>query len=303
MGRSINILFFVLFVFRSLSYAQWTSFEMNGTDTINRVDEQDRKQGKWIVTNNIKNLPDYTEDQKVEEGTYKDNKKVGIWKEYYPNNALKNKITFENGRPNGYAIMYHDNGKISEEGLWKNNRWVGNYKLYYENGQVAQDFTFNPSGKREGEQKYFYENGQLMIEGNWAEGKEKGVVKEYYQNGDIRSEKNFNDGTIDVANSKTYEPKKPLPKDEPDKPKDPIEAGPKIVVKADEKPNLPSQVFNGEGQWKLYNKNRQVSKDGEFSKGRLIDGKVYHYSEDGILKRIAVYKNGVYVGDSPIEDQ
>ncbi len=303
MLRGINHILLILLLLVGNTYAQWNSFEMNGKDTINKVDANDMKQGKWIITNKIKNLPDYEEDQKIEEGTFKDNKKVGIWKEYYPNNALKNKITFENGRPNGYAIMYHDNGKISEEGLWKNNRWVGNYKLYYENGQVAQEFSFNNSGKREGQQKYFYENGQLMIEGNWQEGKEAGIVKEYYQNGDIRSEKNFNDGNMDVATSKTYEPKKPLPKEEPDKPKDPIESAPKIEVKQDEKPNLPTQVFNGEGHWTLYNKNRQVSKDGEFSKGRLMEGKVFHYSEDGILKRIAIYKNGIYVGDTPIEDQ
>ena len=303
MWRGSCTLVIGLLLFQGTAYPQWASFEMNGTDTINREDNNSLKQGKWIVTNKIKNLPDYEEDQKVEEGVYKDNKKVGKWKEYYPNKQLKNVITFENGRPNGYAIMYHDNGKVSEEGLWKNNRWIGNYKLYYENGQVAQDFNFNPSGKREGEQAYFFENGQKMIEGNWKEGREAGVVKEYYQNGDLRSEKNFNNGAIDVATSKTYDPVKALPKETPDKPKDPEAGTVKIVVDEKvEKPNLPAQVFTGEGHWTLYNKNRQVSKDGEFKAGRLMDGKVYHYSDDGILKRIAVYKNGQYVGDAPVEE-
>lgn len=305
MLKRVNIICCFLFVstIQMVGFAQLQSFEMLGKDTINKVDNQERKQGKWIITNAIKNLPDYQDDQKVEEGVYLDNKKTGVWKEYYPNGNLKNKITFENNRPNGYAIMYHDNGKVSEEGLWKNNRWVGDYKLYYENGQVAQEFKFNVSGKREGGQKYYYENGQTMIEGNWQGGKEAGVIKEYYQNGDLRSEKSFNDGNIDVAASKTYEPKKPLPKEESEKPKDPIESAPKIVVKQDEKPNLPNKIFDGEGHWSLYNKNKQISKDGIFAKGRLIDGKVYHYSDNGILNRIAVYKNGAYVGDSPIEDQ
>lgn len=303
MLKKLPIFFFLLIslLYEGWAYGQLQSFEMSGKDTINKVDAEGHKQGKWVVTNKIKNLPDYKDDQKVEEGMYADNKKTGIWKEYYPNGNVKNKITFENNRPNGYAIMYHDNGKISEEGLWKNNRWVGDYKLYYENGQVAQEFKFNTSGKREGQQKYYFENGQTMIEGDWKEGKEAGIVKEYYQNGDIRSEKNFNDGNIDVATSKTYEPKKPLPKEE-EKPKDSIENAPKIVVKQDEKPNLPNKVFDGEGQWTLYNKNKQLSKEGVFSKGRLIDGKVYYYSENGILNRIAVYKNAVYIGDTPIEE-
>jgi len=301
MERFRAILLISFFSAAVSGYCQVASFELLGKDTINKVDAEGRRQGKWIVSNKIKNLPDYKEDQKVEEGIYSDNKKTGIWKEYYPSGGLKNKITFENNRPNGYAIMYHENGKISEEGLWKNNRWVGDYKLYYENGQVQQEFKFNATGKREGPQKYYYENGQTMIEGNWNGGKEAGVITEYYPDGEKRAEKNFNDGNIDVATTKTYEPKKPMPKEEPEKPKDPVESGPVIVPQHDEKPNI--NVFNGEGQWTLYNKNKQISKEGIFAKGRLIEGKVYHYSDNGILNRIAVYKGGAYVGDAPIEDQ
>jgi antitoxin component YwqK of YwqJK toxin-antitoxin module len=194
--------------------------------------------------------------------------------------------------------MYHDNGKIKEEGLWKNNRWVGDYKLYYENGQVQQAFKFNVSGKREGIQTYFYDNGQVMIAGNWQEGKEAGVLKEFYENGDIKSEKNFSNGTMDEASIKTYDPKKPIVKAS-EAPA--VVESPPIVGQKTEKDNL-GKLFNGEGYWKLYNTNKQVSKDGIFSKNRLVDGKVYHYSPDGILTRIAVYKDGKYVGDSIIEE-
>ncbi len=287
----------VLIITCKVSLAQ--SYELYKSDTINYTDVNGLKQKHWIIFNKDKHLPDYSDDQKVEEGKFVDSKKTGIWKEFFPNNNVKSKITFENNRPNGLAIIYHDNGKISEEGLWKNNRWVGNYKLYYDNGQVAQEFTFTPTGKREGAQKYYYENGQLMIEGNWKEGKESGVIKEYHSNGDLRAEKNFNDGNVDVASIKTYEPKKPVIAVEEKKAA--VEA-PKIVAKPEEKPNQPNQVFNGEGKWTLYNRNRQISKDGIFSKGRLMDGKVYSYTDDGILTRIAIYKEGKYVGDSVIED-
>ena len=192
--------------------------------------------------------------------------------------------------------MYHENGKIKEEGLWKNNRWVGDYKLYYDNGQVQQAFKFNTTGKREGKQEYFYENGQVMIEGNWAEGKEAGVLKEFHENGDIKSEKNFNGGTLDIASVKTFAPKKPIVKATPE-----VKAeSPPVVVSKNETVNIGK--FNGEGYWKLYNSNKQVSKDGTFGKNRMIDGKVYSYDSDGILTRIAVYKGGKYVGDAVMED-
>jgi antitoxin component YwqK of YwqJK toxin-antitoxin module len=269
-----------------------------GKDTLNNyVDAAGKKQGLWIIYGKDANKPEYAPDQKVEEGKFVDSKKTGPWKEYYSNKNVKSVITYENNRPNGYAKMYHDNGKIKEEGLWKNNRWVGDYKLYYENGQVQQAFKFDVSGKRAGQQQYFYENGQVMIEGNWDGGKEAGELKEYYENGDIKSIKNFNGGTLDVATAKTFEPKKPIAKKAPDAKVEP----PPIIADKKEKDNL-GKVFNGEGYWKLYNLNKQVSKDGTFSKSRLIDGKVYFYNSDGILTRIAVYKGGKYVGDSVIEE-
>ena len=33
-----------------------------------------------------------------------------------------------------------------------------------------------------------------------------------------------------------------------------------------------------------------------------MDGKAYIYDDNGILIRIAVYKNGIYVGDTQVEN-
>lgn len=287
-----------------------TSYILNGqsseigpnNDTINRIDGEGKKQGKWILYGKTKPGTCYKPEQEVEKGAYQDNRKTGIWIEFFCNGNMKNKLTFNNGRPDGYAIMYHENGKISEEGNWKVNRWVGNYKLYYDNGQVQHEFVFNTSGKREGAQKYYYENGQVAIEGNFANGKESGVIKEYHENGDIKAEKNYQDGNVDVNSIKTYEPKKPLPK----KSDIPAENAPKIVLQKDEAPNDAAALKKGgpiilNGQHTLYNKNKQITKDGNFVNNVFMDGKAYFYNENGILTRVAVYKNGIYVGDTQAE--
>lgn len=294
----ISILFFYL-----SSGAQAQSFEMgpNGKDTLNLTDAQGKKQGKWIIRGKHKPGTCYQPDQKIEEGRYSDNRKTGIWIEYYCNSNMKNKLTFVNGRPDGYAIMYHENGKISEEGNWKANRWVGNYKLYHENGQVQHEFVFNQNGKRDGQQKYYYENGQIAVEGNFVNGKENGIIKEYYENGDQKAEKNFADGSVDVNSIKEFQPKKPLVK----KSDVPADNAPKVVISKDEKPNEAvatkgPMILNG--QHTLYNRNKQITKDGVFKDNRLMDGKAYIYDDNGILSRIAVYKNGVYVGDTQVEN-
>ncbi len=112
---------FSIFVL-SYGYAQPQSFELdpsNGKDSINIIDFQGLKQGRWITFGKSKPNTCYQLTAKVEEGKYNDNKKNGIWKEYFCNGNTKNKITFQNGRPDGYAIMYHENGKISKKVLGK----------------------------------------------------------------------------------------------------------------------------------------------------------------------------------------
>jgi antitoxin component YwqK of YwqJK toxin-antitoxin module len=286
------------------TFAQSQSFELGPggpTDTINKIDVAGKKQGKWILKGKHKPGTCYQPEQKIEEGKYADNRKTGPWIEYYCNGNMKNKLTFVNGRPDGYAIMYHDNGKISEEGNWKINKWVGNYKLYYDNGQVQHEFVFNAAGKRDGPQTYYFDNGQKAIEGNFANGKESGIIKEYYENGDPKAEKNYAEGNVDVASIKEFQPKKPLvPKSD-----NPIDNAPKVEVKADEKPNEAVAkkgpiILNG--QYTLYNKNKQVTKDGVFKDNRLMDGKAFIYDENGILTRVSVYKGGIYVGDTQIEN-
>jgi antitoxin component YwqK of YwqJK toxin-antitoxin module len=285
------------------SLTQGQGWEIFGRDTVNKVDGEGKKQDKWVLLGKHKPGTCFQLDQKAEEGKYRDNKKVDRWLEYYCNGNMKNQLTFVNGRPDGYAKLYHENGKISEEGMWKNNRWVGSYKLYYPNGQVQHEFVFGPNGKREGTQKYFYENGQLAIQGIFANGKESGLIKEYYENGDLKAEKNYLDGAVDVASIKEFQPKKPIVKEA-----DKGLTAPVIKVAADEKPNEAALkkaakgplVLNG--QYTLYNKNKQISKDGVFKDNQFIDGKAYMYDENGILTRVAVYKNGMYVGDTQVEN-
>ena len=56
------------------------------------------------------------------------------------------------------------------------------------------------------------------------------------------------------------------------------------------------------GKQTLYNKSKQITKDGWFKDNRFMEGKAFIYNDNGILTQIAVYKNGIYVGDAPIEN-
>ena len=147
--RSVNafsILFILAFAFSDIS---GQSYDIVGGDTINKKDAIGKRQGKWVLTGKTKRLPGYGPDTKVEEGTYKNSKKVGSWTSYYSNGKKKNEITYKFGRPNGPYKTYYVNGILEEEGNWKSNRNVGTFKRYHKNGNVSQSFNFNTTVKRE----------------------------------------------------------------------------------------------------------------------------------------------------------
>ncbi len=250
-------------------------------DTINKTDANGLKQGYWIVY-----YPNTT--VKKEEGKYVNGKKEGLWKFYYPSGKIKQEVTYKNNRPNGFVRIYYENGNVSEEGIWKGNKWVGKYKYYHKNGKLAYDWNYNENGKRDGIQKYYYENGNIMIEGNWKNGKENGVLREYDENGNLKVEKVFNDGKMDVNSVKIYSAEKKTQNKEE-------KQQPKVVTEQKTQKQKDLEYFRDSGFKRLYNTKGQITAEGEFDKGKLINGKKYFYDNDGNLLKINIYKNGKLV--------
>lgn len=297
MNKMITLILFFCF---QIGYAQSST-----EGEINKKDANNMKQGHWIIYNENGKYAGYDDGQKVEEGDYLNNKKVGIWIKYYPNGNINHEITMANNIPNGYAKFYYKNGKLQEEGMWQNNKWVGEYKYYHENGAVFYKWNYNSSGKREGHQEYHHENGNMMIEGDWANGKEAGVIKEYYEDGSLKVEKNFNEGKIDPSATKTYQigkiyhpdAKKPdqkaaattIVKEEADNETASITAAP--VVKIEAKNSNPGYLEDG--YHTTYNSKGKKLKEGEFKDGKLIEGKEFQYSDGGQLEKTFTVKNGV----------
>jgi len=257
------------------------SFEKYKSDTINKTDASNKKQGKWIIF--------FSNSKQIEqEGFFENDRKTGTWKTYYQPGIIKSEITYKNNQPNGYAKIYYENGKISEEGIWKGTMWVDAYKFYHKNGQIAYEWNFDENGKRTGEQKYYHQNGKLYIKGEWVEGKENGTITEYNENGSIKSEKQFASGQFDVDKSKFYADKKVVVDEIPE------DTNATITKVQDEKTNteITTQAFSGNGFHKLYNVSKQIDREGEFRNGKLMDGKRYYYDGNGKLVKTVIYENG-----------
>ena len=143
-----------------------------------------------------------------------------------------------------------------------------------------------------------------MIKGNWLAGKENGVVTEYNLDGTVKKTTNFNNGEADLASIREFnQPNNISKKTLSDEPANAPKKSDLIVKKVEEvDPGKTSKgPFILEGYHTTYY-NKMLSKQGIFKQNVLIDGKAFFYDENGLLTRIAVYKDGFYVGDAPIED-
>jgi antitoxin component YwqK of YwqJK toxin-antitoxin module len=287
--KFLSIFIFLLF-FSWGAIAQ--SFELNGTDTINKIDLTRKRQGRWLIKAAAPKFKEYPVGNLVEEGNYINSRKEDIWKKYFPSTTLKSEITYKGSRPFGKYILYYANGNVEEASTWERTKNTGSFKRYHENGKLAQDFTFTEGGKRSGKQVYYHSNGKLRLEGTWNKGLATGEQKAYYENGDLMSVKKFSvDGLLDPTSFESYASKVQVEK--------PVE-GKEVNVTVAEEEKANQGGFDGNGYKKLFNQNKQIAKDGEFQNYRLISGKNYLYDENGILATIMIFKDGRYVGNGVI---
>ena len=279
----------VLFCACSLSVSA-QSYELYKKDTINSTDSAGVKKGKWMVFNRENKNPDYPENALLEETNYKNGLREGLRKLYFSNGKVKSEVNYSNNRPAGIARFYYPNGVVAEEGTWVYGGWEGNYKNYYETGPLSQDLSY-AYGKKDGMQKQYHSNGKLKSEGVWKDGMPNGAVKEYNEDGIIVSETVYDKGVVNDQQTRYFEvPKKDEEKNATSTNTKTIKAG-----SAEDKQSAPADnvgAFNGNGFYKIKNKQGLVAREGIFSNGVLVDGNQYYYTVDGQLTKTLIYKDG-----------
>lgn len=191
-----------------------------------------------------------------------------------------------------HIIDYHDNGKIKYEGRVYNNKKNGFWKRYYDNGNLESEGVF-VNDKENNLWKYYYENGILHKEVHYEDGLKRGMLKVYHINGNLKAKGLFEDNKF--INGEYYD-----------------ENG--VIIEYVNNPNGLNRVFrdgyqefhknNGlfNGEMKVYNKygvliqhiENLIQKEGIV--GVLVDGKETQWYDNGSLKIVLNYKNGLKEG-------
>ncbi len=281
-------LFILFYSFSSFSSSNFQD------DRSNLRDESGKKQGRWVYLGKDRPEEGYPVDGKIEEGSYVDDRKEGVWIKYHTDGITpKLKGEYANNRPSGSYEKLNIKGVVIEKGFFSSGRYRDSLIRFHDNGEVAYQGFYNELGNEEGKVRHFYANGKVEFEYNSDNGKPRGKAIRYYENGDRKEVLNYNDQG-QLINSEQFDMVNPVVKVV--KP----EIGPKESAPSVANPNTKGMRFLPNGYNKVYNGNHEIWQDGEFKNGRLWDGKVYEYDRDGILLKVKVFKNGAYHSDGQL---
>lgn len=191
-------------------------------DNINRYNENQEKQGKWITfhPNRVNKLV----------GNYVNGKKSGIFKEYDEEGKLIGIYNYDNGvlkeTSDEFSVLnvkkkYFANGSVkSETSYSKSGKKQGYYYEYDEKGNLIksefyeQDLLLwegytDKQGRKQHLWKYYYPNGTLKAEGAYINDKEEGDWKYYFESGKLEQKGHYVNGKPDKKWEWFFESEKP----------------------------------------------------------------------------------------------
>lgn len=98
------------------AYSQWKSYIISPKgDTLNCVDNNDKKQGRWAIhVDEVRGEPGYEE-----EGIYKNNRREGLWRTYTLTGDISGVEFYKWGLKDGVCQYFGMNGTLLREESWR----------------------------------------------------------------------------------------------------------------------------------------------------------------------------------------
>ncbi|UYQ94776.1 hypothetical protein MKQ68_06685 [Chitinophaga horti] len=140
---------------------------------INQIDQKNQKQGSWVEqVPELRGEPGFSW-----EGTYRNNRKEGVWKKYTTTGTLIAEETYKNNVLNGPAKYYFSTGKLNSS---------GSFVATDIDGQKDTIRVIDPQTNEEKEIE-IVRQGNPVMHGSWrVYDEETGkYVTQYYQFGEI----------------------------------------------------------------------------------------------------------------------
>lgn len=192
--------------------------------------------------------------------------KQGPWKEYYPNNVIKSKGNYLNGKRVDDWTFYFSNEKIEQKGKYdKKGKAQGPWKWYYESGNILREENYR-NNLQDGLMTEYSDSGKVITKGEYLDGLKEGPwmleLPEYKEEGTYKA--NNRDGEWKHYYTETNTLR------------------------------FVGKFIDGtpDGLQQFYYPNGKLKQKGKYV-GGLKDGNWEFYDEDGFLIFTVLYKNDI----------
>lgn len=154
------------------------------------TDASGKKQGYW-------KKKDEKTNRLVYEGEFKDDKPVGTFKYYYPNDSVRAIMAFKQNGKVAYAKLFHQTtGKRMGEGKYIQELKDSVWTYYDENGKLLSKDNY-VNGKKNGMSYVYLPDGNLAEERNYKMDLQHGPFKQYLDGKRLRGQGNYVNGQLD----------------------------------------------------------------------------------------------------------
>jgi antitoxin component YwqK of YwqJK toxin-antitoxin module len=205
------------------------------------------------------------------EGQLRNNKREGLFTAFLIDNADHSKRykvweqTFVNNKLNGQWRVYTLRGGLVRFQTYRNDSLNGISRTYWIDGKGIMDEQEYFSGKNKFIQRTYYKNGKIESEMPYENGKSNGTIKRYFETGTIQETQEMKNGRAEGVR-RYYYPNGQLWID---------------------------QVYKTGKNWQVranYTEKGQRRKAGTLHNG---NGTIIFYNEDGTIREVKNYVNGV----------
>src|SRR5690349_10370082 len=122
------------------------------------IDDKGRKQGYWKKT-------DERTKKLIYEGAFKDDKPIGKFIYYYPNDSVRAMVFFRAGSEASYAKLFHPStGKRMAEGKYASKELKDSVWVYYDESGVLLSKERYAGGKKDGVSYVYLPDGSVSEE-------------------------------------------------------------------------------------------------------------------------------------------
>lgn len=111
----------------------------------------------------------YSNGNLESQGSYANDKRIGLWLHYHSNGMMRDSINYDNGKPFGTELKWHPNGIMSDSVIFNSDG--RNLRVHwFDNGQLSSA-GYEIKKKQNAKWQYFHLNGQLSAEEVYDTGK------------------------------------------------------------------------------------------------------------------------------------